>query len=347
MAIPSLSTPTATRRLALASLVANCAIVVTGGAVRLTGSGLGCPDWPSCTRTTFAPTAALGIHGLIEWTNRRLTFVLTLVVVLTLAAVVRQQPRRPRLTRPATLLLLGIPAQAILGGVTVLTGLNPWSVMAHFLLSMLLICVAVVLHRRAWEGDGPPQPTAPAALRSLTAGVLALVGVVLALGTVVTGSGPHAGDPTAGRTGLAPAAVSQLHADAVMLLIGVTLALWVALRSVGSPAAGATGLLLSAELGQGLIGFVQYFTGLPVLLVGLHLAGACLVLVAAVRALLAQRSRPAPQPPQPMPAMRRHTAPAKRSAEPGAWRRNSEGSVSSSSSTTGAPVGPGTTSTRA
>ena len=331
------------RRLAVATLVANAGLVVTGGAVRLTGSGLGCPDWPSCTSHSFAPTAALGVHGAIEWANRRLAVVLSVLVLATVVAVLRQRPRRPGLAPLAVTLLLGVPAQAVLGGVTVLTGLNPWSVMAHFLLSMILVAVAVVLVRRSGEGDDPPEPTALPALRTLTRGLLGLVAAVLAVGTVVTGSGPHAGDPRAGRTGFSPQAVSQLHADLVMLLIGVTLALWVALRTTGSPSARAMGVLLAVELGQGVVGFVQYFTQLPVVLVAAHLAGADLVLIAACWALLAQRDRGPAHPP----ASTAQTAAANRSAEPAAWRRNSDGSQTSSSSTTGVPVGPGTTSTRA
>jgi cytochrome c oxidase assembly protein subunit 15 len=281
------------RRLALASIVANSAIVVTGGAVRLTASGLGCPTWPRCTQTSYIPTAEYAVHGLIEFGNRLLTFVLGAVVLALLVAVWRQRPVRPGMRRLALLGFLGIPAQAVLGGITVLTGLNPWTVMGHFLLSMVLIALAVVLHRRAGEGDLPPRPVVPLLLRRLTQGLLAVTAVTLALGTLVTGSGPHSGDPAAGRTGLDPATVSQLHADAVMLLVGLTVALHVALRaSAADPRlVHATGLLLAVELAQGLVGYLQYFTGLPVVLVGVHLVGACLVLVAAVRVVLHTRDR--------------------------------------------------------
>src|SRR6476469_2047786 len=144
-------------RLAVAAVVANAVIVVTGGAVRLTASGLGCPTWPRCTDSTLTPTAESAAHGVIEFSNRLLTFVLTAVVLATLVAVVRARPRRRSLVRLATVVLLGIPAQAVLGGITVLTGLNPWTVMAHFLLSMAIIGAAVVLHHRAGEGDGPAR----------------------------------------------------------------------------------------------------------------------------------------------------------------------------------------------
>ena len=281
------------RRLALASVVANSVIVVTGGAVRLTASGLGCPTWPRCTDTTYTPTAEYAAHGLIEFGNRLLTFALTAVVVAGLVAVWRQRPVRAGMRRLAVLLFLGIPAQALLGGITVRTGLNPWSVMAHFLLSMVLIGLAVVLHQRSREGDLVPRPLVAPALRRLGAGLLALVAVTLVAGTVVTGSGPHSGDPAAGRTGLDPESVSRLHADLVFLLVGLTVALYVALKATNAPprVVRAMRVLLVVELAQGVLGFTQYVTDLPVLLVGLHLAGACLVQVTAVQAVLALRDR--------------------------------------------------------
>jgi cytochrome c oxidase assembly protein subunit 15 len=279
------------RRLSLASVIANAAIVVTGGAVRLTSSGLGCPTWPRCTSGSYTPTSEYAVHGVIEFTNRLLTFALTAVVVATLVAVVRHQPRRPMLVRPAWLLVLGIPAQAVLGGITVLTGLNPWTVMAHFLVSMVLLGVAVVLHWRTGQGDGRSRPLVPAPLRRLSWALLGVVAATLAVGTVVTGSGPHSGDAKAGRTGFDPASVSQLHADLVMLLIGLSVALWVALKAVGGPTQAA-GILVAVEVGQAAIGWTQYFTHLPVVLVGAHLAGACLVLIAATRVVLSVRECP-------------------------------------------------------
>lgn len=281
------------RRLALASVVANAGIVVTGGAVRLTASGLGCPTVPNCTEDSFFPTAELGIHGVIEYTNRTLTGVLSAVALLTLIAVLRVRPRRRDLIGPALGLLLGIPVQALLGAVTVLTGLNPWSVAGHFLISGVLIAAAVVLHRRTGEPAGPTVPVVPAPLRLLTRGVLVVVAAVLVVGTAVTGTGPHAGDPDSARMGFDLAVVSQLHADLVMLLIGLSVALWVALVALGAPPAArrAAAVLVVVELAQGLVGFVQYFTDLPVLLVGIHLLGATLVVVAAVRLYLTMRER--------------------------------------------------------
>ncbi len=284
----------ALRRLAVASVVANSAIVVTGGAVRLTASGLGCPTWPRCTDGSYVPTDEYGVHGLIEFGNRLLTYVLLAVVVAVLVAVVRAGRRDLR--RLAVVGVLGIPAQAVLGGITVLTGLNPWTVMAHFLLSMVLIGYAVVLLQRV---DPAPAPPVAPLLRRGAQGVLAVVAAVLVVGTVVTGSGPHSGDPEAGRTGLDPGAVSQLHADLVFLLVGLTVGLLLAARATGAARlARASAVLLGVTLAQGLLGFVQYWTDLPVVLVGLHMAGACLTLVAAVRVVLAAGPLSAGVPPQ-------------------------------------------------
>lgn len=285
--------PRTVRRLALASVVANSAIVVTGGAVRLTSSGLGCPTWPSCTDDSYTPTAEYAAHGVIEFGNRLLTFVLLAVVLATTVAVWRQRPRRPGLRRLAVLVLLGIPAQAVLGGITVLTGLNPWTVAGHFLVSSVLIALAVVLHQRTREGDLPPTPVVARPLQHLGTLLLVVTAAVVVVGTVVTGSGPHSGDVAAGRTGLDPEAISQVHADLVFLLVGITVGFWLALTATGAPqrAVRAMGLLLAVELGQGVLGFVQYLTGLPVVLVALHLVGACLTIVAAVHAVLALRDR--------------------------------------------------------
>ena len=295
---------TTVRRLSVASVVANTGIVLTGGVVRLTGSGLGCPTWPSCTDDSYTPTAAYAQHGLIEFTNRMLTFVVTLVAVATLVAVLRHG-RRP-LVRLGLAAFLGIPAQAVLGGVTVLTGLNPWTVGAHFLLSMVLIAVTVALAWRAYHpDDGPARPVVNASLVTLVRVLVGTTALVLALGTVVTGSGPHSGDAGVGRTGFDPQTVSQLHADVVMLLVGLTVAALFWLRGAGAPAGTvrAATLLLAVELAQGAIGFAQYFAGLPVVLVALHLLGAGLVWIAALVLLLATTRR-APAPPrEPSPAV--------------------------------------------
>ena len=283
-----LGSPRVLRDLALASVVANVVIVVTGGAVRLTGSGLGCPTWPQCTGASLTPTRAHSFHGVIEFTNRQLTFVLGLVAVVTLLAAYRQR----RELRLAGLAFLGIPAQAVLGGITVLTDLNPWTVAAHFLLSMSIIAVTTLLWWRLRFSAS--AGFAPAAILSRLI-VLSAV-VVLILGTIVTGTGPHAGDKGARhRIGLDPSGVAQLHADSVMVLIGLTVGLVVLLHVTGAGAAArqAGWWLLGIELAQGVIGYIQYFTHVPAGLVAVHMLGACLVWLAALRVLLTVAPVPA------------------------------------------------------
>jgi cytochrome c oxidase assembly protein subunit 15 len=274
--LPTAFSPAAVSRVTLANAVANGLIVVTGGAVRLTGSGLGCPTWPRCTDESFVATPELAGHGAIEFGNRLLTFALAAVAVATVVVVFRSVRRD---LRPLAVLgLLGIPAQALLGGITVLTGLNPWTVAAHFLLSMVLVAIATVLWLRSREpGVGQPLLRRPFVL--LTGGIAVVTAVVLVVGTVVTGSGPHSGDPQAGRTGLDPELMSQLHADVVFLLLGLTLALLVALHATDSSGRvrRAARDLLILQLAQGVVGYVQYFTDLPVALVLLHMLGAVLI----------------------------------------------------------------------
>lgn len=280
--LPRSFSPATVSRLALANAVANGLIVVTGGLVRLTGSGLGCPTWPRCTDDSFVTTPEMAGHGLIEFGNRLLTFVLAAIAIATLVAVWRSPRRDLRLL--AALTFLGIPAQAALGGVTVLTGLNPWTVAAHFLVSAVLVALATTLWLRSREpGVGQPLLRRPFVL--LVWGIAATTAVVLAIGTVVTGSGPHSGDvpedPDAApvRMGFDPELMSQLHADAVFLLLGLTIALLVALHAIDSPdrVRRATRDLLIVQLAQGVVGYVQYFTDLPVALVLLHMLGAVLI----------------------------------------------------------------------
>ncbi len=281
------------KRLAVASLIANIAIVVTGGAVRLTSSGLGCPTWPRCTEDSFVVQGELGWHGAVEFGNRMLTFMLAAIAVATWVAAMRYRPRGSSLRRLATVLALGIPAQALIGGVTVLTALNPWTVSLHLLLSMAMIGVAVLLIRRIDEADGPARHTVPPAVARLAQLTFVVTWLVLYAGTVVTGAGPHAGDAGAARNGLRPALVSQIHADLVFLLVGLTIATLLAFKAVDAPARAqrAATWLLALEAVQGIIGFVQYFTDLPVLLVGSHLLGAALVSAAATWMLLGVRER--------------------------------------------------------
>jgi cytochrome c oxidase assembly protein subunit 15 len=284
---PIFGTSAMLRRLALASVIANVGIVVTGGAVRLSGSGLGCPTWPRCDGSSYVTTAAMGYHGEIEFTNRTLTSVVGVLAALCVVAA-WAQPRRSGARRGqliwSTLVLASIPAQAGLGGVTVLTNLNPWFVASHFLLSAVVIAAAYQLWVRTRPSVAIDAVSRP--LRGLAWSIVAATAAVLVVGTIVTGSGPHAGDEHAKRTGLDPATIAQLHTDLVMLLIGLSVAAWLALKAVRmSNAARAAALLVIVECSQALIGFVQYFTHLPVVLVGVHMLGACLVWLAALNLL--------------------------------------------------------------
>jgi cytochrome c oxidase assembly protein subunit 15 len=282
------------RRLGIATLVANIVIVVTGGAVRLTGSGLGCPSWPRCTDESLVAHGALGLHGVIEFGNRVLTLALAAIAIATWVAAMRSTPARRSIRWLASVLALGVPAQALLGGVTVLTDLNPWVVSGHLLLSMAMIGLSVLFLRRLTEGDAPPLLIVPAPIGWLTRGTFVAAWLVFYAGTVVTGSGPHAGDETAPRTGLDPAAVSQLHADLVFLLVGLTIGCCLALRATPAPpgAVAAVTWLLALEVAQGTVGLVQYATDLPIMLVGLHLLGAALVSAAVTWLLVSVRLRP-------------------------------------------------------
>jgi cytochrome c oxidase assembly protein subunit 15 len=275
------------RPLAWATLVANALLVVTGGAVRLTGSGLGCPTWPRCTDRSFTPHGALDIHSAIEFGNRMLTFVLVAVAVATFVAA--WQSGRGDLRRLALVLALGIPAQAVIGGITVLTDLNPWVVSFHLLCSLAIIGVSVLFIRRIDHAAQPVLATGPpVTLAWLT---FAAAWVVMYVGTVVTGSGPHAGDRKSPRNDLDPLQVSQLHADLVLLFVGLTIGLVFTLKAVDAAHAAlqAVLLLLVVELAQGTIGFVQYFTDLPIVLVGFHMLGAALISAAVTWALIQVR----------------------------------------------------------
>lgn len=284
--------PTWVRPILVANLVGQVTIVVTGGAVRLTGSGLGCPTWPQCVPGSFTPvqTQAEGFHKYIEFGNRLLTGVVGILALLALWAVWTRLPRRRPLRLLALGVLAGIVAQAVLGGITVRTGLNPATVAAHFLLSMTLIAVATMLLRGSRDTTGGTRELLVHPLTARIAGLTAVVGaVVLLLGTVVTGSGPHSGDAeTPARTGFDPRFVSWLHADAVMLFCGLVVAMLVGvyLARDGRSARASWRAVLAVTLLQAGIGYLQYFTGLPVVLVGAHMLGASLLVVAVTWATL-------------------------------------------------------------
>jgi cytochrome c oxidase assembly protein subunit 15 len=257
------------------------AIVVTGGAVRLTGSGLGCPTWPECTPGSYTPVpyqAEGQLHAWIEFGNRLLTFVLLLCALIALIIAVRVSKNavmKSRVRLLAALQVIGIFGQGVLGGITVLTDLNPIPVAGHFLLSIFLIAGAISLR---YEIVGIVRQKADGIVATLMPLLIWLTVLVLVAGTVVTGSGPHAGDENAKRFGFNPRIVSWLHADLVIALVVLTLILWLITRvSQNKVIHRYLSIFLLISLSQGLIGYVQYFTGLPELIVAAHLLGATLV----------------------------------------------------------------------
>ena len=286
-----------TRRIFAAGVLAQMGIVVTGGLVRLTGSGLGCPTWPDCYGSSLVPVKnqPQSFHRWIEFGNRMLTFVLVVVVVACIYAAWRQLPRR----RPLVLLALGglagVFAQAVLGGLTVLTGLNPYLVAAHFLLSIGLIAVAMALYERSGDpGDGPANAVVRVEAVWLVRALVAVGVVVITVGTLVTGSGPHSGDADhPARTGFDVTKIAWLHADSVMLFIGLVLGTVVALRLSAAPDAANRRILvvLAVTVAQGAIGYLQFFLGVPWGLVALHVLGATVLWASVLRVTYSIRTR--------------------------------------------------------
>ena len=282
----------ATRVLAPATgflLFLQAALVVTGGAVRLTGSGLGCPTWPECTPGSYTPVphqAEEALHVWIEFANRLLTFVLVIAAVVVLAAVLRTG--RKDLRGLALGQFLGIFGQGVLGGITVLTDLHPLPVAGHLILSIILIAGATSLRAQRFA---PKVAETPASLTKKIASVHVITSfAVIVLGTLVTGSGPHAGDEKAQRFGFDIQTVAWIHADVVIFLLGTTFAFFVA---TGTSVATKRRLKIFTviALAQGAIGYIQYFTGIPEVLVAAHLLGATLVWIAAWRVWLSVTTR--------------------------------------------------------
>lgn len=282
-------------RILMANLVLEVLIVVTGGLVRLTGSGLGCPTWPQCVPGSYVPVReqAEGFHRYIEFGNRTLTGAVGFAALLVLYAVWKWAGNRRDLLVPAWGVLGGVVTQAVLGGITVRTGLNPATVAGHFLVSMVLVATSAFMVFRAQEAPGP-RPLAVHPLVARLAGIAcAVAGVVLLLGTVVTGSGPHSGDADQpARLGFDPRTISWLHADAVMLFVGLVVAVWVAARLTGTTQrpAQAWSAVLMVTLAQGLVGYTQYLTGLPEVLVLAHMLLASLLVVALTAGVVRLRS---------------------------------------------------------
>ncbi|MGH8795092.1 MAG: COX15/CtaA family protein [Stackebrandtia sp.] len=289
------------RRLSLLNVGVNVLIVVTGGAVRLTDSGLGCPSWPNCQPGSFHATAEMGMHGAIEWGNRLFGAVVGLVAIAAFVAAVMRRPRRASLVWLTGTVAVGVAAQAVIGAFTVGADLTPWLVSVHFLVSAGILVAAYAAWVRSGEPDGRVRALTPRPVRALVWLIAAVAVATLAIGTMVTGAGPHAGDPDSPRLGFDLDTVTQFHADAVFLLVGLSIALVFTLRAVDAPKRlrNAALLLVGMEFAQGAIGLTQYFTGLPVLLVGAHVFGAVLLWVAVLRLLFATRTRlPDTRPPR-------------------------------------------------
>lgn len=290
---PRLS-PSAYRKVTLVALMALAFIVVTGASVRLTGSGLGCPDWPTCSQDRLV--AVSEYHERIESVNRTITGFVSIAVIVAVLGSLARQPRRRDLTWLSGGLVAGVVAQIFLGGLTVIFHLTPPIVMAHFLVSMVLIANAVVLHHRAGEDDGGSTSsrfetgTPAGELKRLANLLVVACAVTLFLGTVVTSAGPHGGDADVARLDVPLGDVARLHGGVVMVFLGLTLVLLrKAMATTGFEGAtrrrivGRAEVLLAVLVAQAAVGYTQYFTGVPVLLVGIHVAGACAVWVATLR----------------------------------------------------------------
>jgi cytochrome c oxidase assembly protein subunit 15 len=262
------------------------AIVFTGALVRITGSGLGCSTWPECTPGSYTPTPdqpEAPLHAWIEFGNRLLTFVLLINALALMFAILKSGKRELR--KLGALQILGILAQGVLGGITVLTALNPATVAAHFLLSIILIAGALSLRQRA-HGKSPIEITLIPLVTKLIWLHLLLTSLVLIAGTIVTGSGPHAGDSAAERFNLDSRTMAWIHADLVIALLGVSIALLIAIRlglagQARQVLSGRIQIFLIVALAQGGIGYIQYFTKLPEALVAAHIIGSIAVWLSA------------------------------------------------------------------
>jgi cytochrome c oxidase assembly protein subunit 15 len=277
----------------VASLVLVALIVVSGAAVRLTGSGLGCSDWPDCTQGHLTPP--LQFHSLVEFGNRMVTVVLTVVVAATVVAAFRRRPFRRDLVWLSLGLVAGVVLQAVMGGIVVYTKLNPYLVMVHFLASMPLVVDAVVLLHRSGRDYSPGSGhlLVPRPVLRLVRAMLVLLALVLAAGTATTGAGPHAGSAqgqdAAKRLPVALRDMAELHSTLAVFLVGVTLALAVALHALDVPerVRRAARILVVVLVAQAAVGYTQYFTHLPAGLVELHVLGATALVIGFTQFFLA------------------------------------------------------------
>jgi cytochrome c oxidase assembly protein subunit 15 len=276
---------------AWATFVVQVAIVGTGGLVRLTASGLGCPTWPRCTDDSFVNTPEMGIHGVIEFGNRLLTFVLVAVAIVTFLFVVRMRRQRRDLFWLALAIGLYVPLQAIIGGITVLSNLNPYVVGLHYFASVVLVALAAAFVYRVHTGPGPRERAVPAWYAGLAHLTSAAVLVTVVVGILVTGSGPHAGDAGAARNGLDPEFMQHLHSWPAYTAFALTILLLVAGWRLRAPLRFWVGMLLAIELAQIAVGLWQARTGLPIVLVNIHIVLAVL-LVAAMTAVVLHLKQP-------------------------------------------------------
>jgi cytochrome c oxidase assembly protein subunit 15 len=281
------------QKICLIALIALAFIVVTGGAVRVTDSGLGCTDWPTCEHNQFVASLDQP-HAVVEFGNRIVTGAVSIAVIVAVLGSLLRVPRRRDLTWLSLGLVAGVIGQAVLGGVSVLFELAPPFVMAHFLLSMVLVLNAVVLEHRAGQPDGPPSPIVDLGSRRLGRAMVAVAVAVLVSGTVVTGAGPHGGDIKASRLPFYLPDVARVHSvTAITLLILTLVTLWrLTRRGASKEVDRRAQVLVAAILVQGAIGYTQYFTGVPPALVGLHILGATLVWIAVLRFYLGLWARP-------------------------------------------------------
>lgn len=280
--------------LAWATLVVQIGIVGTGGLVRLTGSGLGCPTWPQCTADSLVVTEEMGIHGVIEFGNRLLTFVLVAVAILMFLSVVRMRRARRDLFWLSLAIGLYVPLQAIIGGITVLTNLNPYVVGLHYFASVVLVALSAALVVRVYASPGPRELAVPRWYALTTHVTSAFVLVTVVVGILVTGSGPHAGDGGAARNGLDSEFMQHVHSWPAYITFALTISLVIGAGRT-PPALRLrlwTALLLAVELAQIAAGLWQARTGLPILLVNIHMVLAVL-LVAAMTAVVMNLTAPA------------------------------------------------------
>ncbi|MGH9085372.1 MAG: COX15/CtaA family protein [Acidimicrobiales bacterium] len=281
------------RVVTLVALLALIAIVVTGAAVRLTGSGMGCPTWPTCEDGSLVPRGATGEHGWIEFLNRVFTGAVSVAVALAVLGSRRRQPVRDDLTRWSWGLVAGVFAQALLGGLVVVLHVAPIAVAGHYLLSAVLVWNALVLHHKAGQpDDAPVRPRATPALQQRSGVLVGLAGLVLVTGTLVTGSGPHSGDEAADRLPFAVTTVARVHSVTVWaFLVAALLVLRRLHRGDAEPeVVGRGNVLVGVIVAQGGLGYVQYAAGVPEILVAAHVLGSVLVWVATLRLHLALTS---------------------------------------------------------